>query len=135
MEAPGIDAFNQNIIRNVIRELKKEQTHDNNNSNHWDIDAFSGQQGAHWNMLGQMPDDDGHSKNIDFDELRTLWERNLRGKVAEGKRKAQERDQSAIHRMQEGRPMPYYHDDPMARRYPPPTNGPFGGMPPLPDGL
>lgn len=51
-------------------------------------------------MLGQMgPDDDGHSKNIDFAELRRLWERNLQRKVAEGKRKAQERDQSAIHKM------------------------------------
>ena len=39
---PGIDEFNKNIIRNVIRELKKEQSHDNNNADHWDIDAFSG---------------------------------------------------------------------------------------------
>lgn len=42
MEAPGIDAFNKNIIRNVIKELKDEQSHDNNNGNHWDNDAFSG---------------------------------------------------------------------------------------------
>lgn len=40
-------------------------------------------------MLGQMgPDDDGHSKNINFDELRKRWERKLLCKVAEGKRKA-----------------------------------------------
>lgn len=42
MEAPGIDAFNKNIIGNVIKELQDEQQHDNNNSNHWEIDAFSG---------------------------------------------------------------------------------------------
>lgn len=74
-QVQGIDEFNKSIIRNVIKELKKEQSHDNNNSNHWDIDAFSGQQSS-W--LGQMgPDDEGHSKNINFDRLQKLWERNL----------------------------------------------------------
>lgn len=129
MEAPGIDAFNKNIITNVITELTAEQANDNNNSNQWDGDAFSGQQGAYPNMLGQMgAEDDGHSRNINFEELRTLWERNLQCKVAEGKRKAQERDRTAIHKMHEsGRLMPYYHDDHMGgRRYPPPVNGPFG---------
>lgn len=71
---PGIDEFNKSIIRNVIEALKKEQSHDNNNTNHWEIDAFSGQQSSYMNVLGQMgPDDDGHSKNIDFDELQKLW--------------------------------------------------------------
>ena len=74
----------------MIKELKKEQTHDDNNANHWDVDAFSGYQ-PFMGMSGQMADDDGHSK-INFDELEKLWEHNLEIKVMAGKRKAFERD-------------------------------------------
>ena len=44
-QAVGIDEFNQNIINNVISELKKDRTDNSNMGNHYEVgtgDIFSG---------------------------------------------------------------------------------------------
>lgn len=82
-QAVGIDEFNQNIINNVISELKKDQTDNSNMGNHYEVgtgDIFSGQQASYGNLAGHDlggPDEDGRANNIDLKELQRLWEKNL----------------------------------------------------------